>query len=153
MAKRAIRYRDAVASYNNLPIGGNTLGDVRTTRDTGIQYWWSIVAAVGARTDWRLLNDKIPSTVDEQEKDNLELEMAFKAAVLSRYSEYTYAAKNLTRIDIYTDNTKVTQLFSKVMTYVGKNLTQTVLTRISDGATLTKSFTYVGKNLTNVTVS
>ena len=120
MAKRAINYRPAVASYASLPIAANTFGDIRVVRDTGIQYWWTIAAAVGARTDWQIFNDKIPSTIDEQEKLNLELELEFKAAVLSRYSEYTYVGKVESIHDIAKQNGVDVSLKQKISVQFGK---------------------------------
>ena len=153
MSKIVKTLRPAVIAFTNLPLAGNAQGDVRVVRATGIAYYWAIVAATGALADWKVLNDPIPSAITDREKLNLELEMEFKAAEIARFKELTYFGKNLTAVDLYTDNTKAVQLFGKAFTYVGKNLTQTVLTRTSDGATLTKDFTYVGKDLTAVTVS
>jgi hypothetical protein len=153
MSKIVRTLRPTVATFAGLPLVGNVQGDVRVVRATGIAYYWAIVAAAGALADWKILNDPIPSAITDREKLNLELEMEFKAAEIARYKELSYVGKDLTGIDIYVDNTKTVQLFSKVLTYVGKNLTKTVLTRTSDGATLTKDFVYAGKDLTSVTVS
>ena len=84
------------------------------------------------------------------EKDNLELEMEFKASQLTTYKEFLYAGNNLIQTDTYVDNTKTIQIFSKTFSYTGKNLTQTVLTRISDAATLTRTFVYTGNQLTSI---
>ena len=70
-----------------------------------------------------------------------ELEDAWKLAYRSYYKEAVKVAGLITSIGIYTDNTKTTQLFSKVASYAGNVLTQVVTTRISDGATLTKTIT------------
>ncbi len=152
MAKLVVNYRDAVSTYANLPLVGNVQGDVRTAIDTGIQYWWSNLAAAGEVTEWKILNDSVPSAIDDAEKLNTELESEYKAASLSRFKELTYVGKNLTAVNVYDSPAKTFHLFSKAFTYVGKNLTQVVLTRISDGATLTKVFAYVGKNLVSVTI-
>ncbi len=151
--KYAITYKDAVATYAGLPVVGNVQGDVRTAMDTGIQYYWSNAAVAGVLTDWKMLNDNIPSTVNECEKLNIELETAYKAAYLTRYKEFTYVGDNLTAVDIYDTPAKTNLLFSKTLTYIGPTLTQTVLTRASDGRTLTKDFAYTGDNLTSVTIS
>jgi len=153
MSKIVKVLRDSVATFPSLPVVGNVQGDVRTVRSTGITYYWAVAAAAGALADWKVLNDPIPSAITDREKLNLELEMAFKAASIARYTEFTYVGKNLTSINVYVDNTKAVQLFGKVLTYTGKNLTKIVLTRNSDGATLTKNLVYVGKNLTSVTVN
>jgi hypothetical protein len=153
VVKSAINYRAAVSTYASLPLAGNTQGDVRTAIDTGIQYWWSSSVAAGEVTEWKILNDNIPSAIDDAEKLNIELESEYKAASLSRFKELTYVGKNLTAVNIYDGPAKTFHLFSKALTYVGKNLTQVVLTRISDGATLTKTLAYVGKNLVSVTIT
>jgi hypothetical protein len=86
----------------------------------------------------------------QSEKLAMELEMEFKAANLYCYKEYSYTGSNLTGVTIYTDNTKVTTLFTKTLSYSGTKLTQTVLTRITDAATLTKTYTYTGGKLISV---
>jgi hypothetical protein len=89
----------------------------------------------------------------QAEKLALELEMEFKAANLYYYKELNYTDNKLTGVDIYTDNTKIVALFSKSLTYSDNKLMQINLTRISDGATLTKVFNYSGSSLINVEVS
>jgi len=83
---------------------------------------------------------------------NLEMEMEFKTASLLYYKTFSYTGASLTAYNIYTNNTLLVQLFSKALTYdlTGK-LTQTVLTRISDSATLTCTYAYTGVNLTSIT--
>ena len=89
----------------------------------------------------------------QAEKLTLELEMEFKAANLYYYKELSYTDTKLTGVDIYTDNTKTVTLFSKSLTYSDNKLTQSNLTRISDGATLTKVFNYSGSSLISIEVS
>ena len=84
------------------------------------------------------------------QKLGLEMEMEFKAANLSNYKTYTYTGSNLTAVDIWTTPAMATKLFGKALTYDGSNqLTQSVLTRVSDGATLTRTLAYTGANLTS----
>lgn len=80
----------------------------------------------------------------QAEKLAMELEMSFKAAKLSNYREFTYSQQGeLTDIDIYETAAKITTLFTKDFTYDNKrNLTEILLTRISDSAQLLKLFTY-----------
>jgi hypothetical protein len=98
-----------------------------------------------------------PTNIDVysfNEKLAMELETSFKAAKLHNYKELTYTDGDLTSVDIYENNTKAVKLFNKTLTYTLGYLTQTVLTRISDSATLTKDFVYdVDNNLESVTVS
>jgi len=91
-----------------------------------------------------------------EEKLAMELEMAFKTAKLSNYREFTYSQQgNLTDIDIYEDSTKTVKLFAKDFSYDNKkNLTNILLTRISDGAQLLKIFSYNQKgDLTTIEIS
>ncbi len=48
----AIRVRDTVSTYANLPLSGNVIGDGRVTTDTGHLYLWSIDSSTGLLTDW-----------------------------------------------------------------------------------------------------
>lgn len=90
----------------------------------------------------------------QAEKLALELEMSFKAANLSNYKEFTYTAGDLTGIDIYEDDTKAVKLFNKIFTCISGTLTQLVLTRVSDSATLTKDFNYdINENLESIKVT
>ena len=50
-----LHMKDSVATYNSLPIIGNTEGDVRVTLDTDTMYVWSIPAAGGQLTDWKVV--------------------------------------------------------------------------------------------------
>jgi hypothetical protein len=78
----------------------------------------------------------------QAEKLAMEMEMSFKASKLSNYSEFTYSQQgDLTDIDIYESDSK-------------GNLTDILLTRISDGVQLLKLFTYSQQgDLTTITVS
>lgn len=93
---------------------------------------------------------RVQSIYTPEEKSNLELEMEFKASQLSNFKELLYTGNNLTTVNTYTDNTMTVLLFNKTLSYTGNKLTQTVLTRISDGAVVTKDLTYSGNNLISV---
>ena len=93
------------------------------------------------------------SPFSESEKLALEMEMEFKTSFSDYYKEFTYTSDQLTNVGIWTDNTKVSKLFNKDLSYTSEQLTQTYLTRISDNAKLLKLFSYTGDNLTSVTVS
>ncbi len=85
------------------------------------------------------------------EKASLELEMEYKAANLLHYAEAPvaggYVGGNLVLKNVWETSAKLVQLFSKVFSYdANDNLTSTVLTRISDSATLTKTFAYDGSD-------
>jgi len=90
----------------------------------------------------------------QAEKLALEMEMEYKTAYPSYYKEFTYSQQgDLTDIDIYETDAKLVQLFSKDFTYSGQDLSQTLLTRISDGSQILKIFGYTGQDLTSITVS
>jgi len=82
---------------------------------------------------------------------NLEMEMEFKTASLLYYKTFSYTGVRLDTYNIYTNSGLGVQLFSKTLTYGGAILNQTVLTRISDSATLTCTYAYTGSNLTSIT--
>jgi hypothetical protein len=79
-----------------------------------------------------------PGTIPE----SLELFLMWDANYPSFYLTYTYLLGVLTDIDMWTDNTKTTKIFNKHFIYSGLNLTEIIITHISDGATETKQFTY-----------
>ena len=87
------------------------------------------------------------------EKLSLEMEMEFKAAQLYNYKEFGYSGNSLVSLDIYVDETKAVKLFEKTFTYTGNKLTQTYLTRISDGESLVRFFSYTGNNLISIETS
>ncbi len=92
----------------------------------------------------------------QAEKLAMELQMAFKAANLSNYSEFTYSQQgDLTDIDIYVDDTKVVTLFTKDFSYSQQgDLIEILLTRITDSQQLLKLFTYSQQgDLTSIEVS
>jgi hypothetical protein len=47
-----VSFKAGVASYSNLPITSNVIGDARITNDTGHLYVWNISSSSGALTDW-----------------------------------------------------------------------------------------------------
>lgn len=51
-----LNFLDSVSIKSDLPIAGNSLGDVRTAKNTGIQYYWSLVSGNGATSDWIPIN-------------------------------------------------------------------------------------------------
>tara|TARA_R100001244_G_scaffold25113_4_gene25570 strand:+ start:31992 stop:32651 length:660 start_codon:yes stop_codon:yes gene_type:complete len=98
-----------------------------------------------ASGDWRL-----QSLWSIDNKLDLELELEFKLSNLSNFKELLYTGNNLISVNIYEDNTKTTLLFAKSLAYTGNNLTSTLLTRASDGATLSKALIYSGSRLISV---
>lgn len=151
MSKQIISIKDPVANVDALPLTGNTLGDVRAAIDSGIQYWWSKAGATGSLVDWQLLNDVIPSVLSPTENSNLELELEYDAAAALYYSKMTYTGSQLTNVSLFSDSSETHKLFNKDLSYTGSALTTTVLTRMADGKTLTKTLAYSGSNVTSIT--
>ncbi|MFX0084301.1 MAG: hypothetical protein ACFFAU_01405 [Candidatus Hodarchaeota archaeon] len=50
-----VRWKDPVDTYSDLPITGNSENDARFVKDTDELYVWSIAAASGNLTDWKLI--------------------------------------------------------------------------------------------------
>jgi hypothetical protein len=103
----------------------------------------TVKIADGAVTSEKLSDDAVSA--------NLEMELEFKGAYLLNYKEFSYTGPRLTLVEIWDAPGKTLQLFSKTLAYTGARLTSTVLTRISDGATLTSTYAYTGANLTSIT--
>lgn len=128
-----------------------------TTNQPGVgvdwETYWDVFSGSGTSGTSGTSGSSGTSGVDgamtSQEKLALEISLAFDSSNPSVRKDFTYdVSKNLTQIDIYTNDSTGTLLFTKTFTYVAKDLTQSVTTRASDGATLTVTFTYSGKDLT-----
>lgn len=61
-ADSAFHLKDSVATYNDLPLTGNTENDVRIAQDTDKMYTWGISATSGLITDWKEIGTV--STID-----------------------------------------------------------------------------------------
>lgn len=85
-----------------------------------------------------------------EEKSNLELELEFKFSQLTNFKTLAYTGNNLTLVNTYVDNTLTDLIFTKSLFYTGSRLDQTILTRLSDGATVTKDLTYLANKLISV---
>jgi len=145
-----LNYLDAVTSKDDLPISGNSLGDVRLVRDDSLQYYWSVSAATGSLADWKVINGH---PVNNDEKSFHELLNEYKMALETFYETYSYTGNKLTLKEVWTDNTLVTKLFSRTFSYTGSRLDSDVVTRISDGVTLTRIYSYIGNKLISVEYS
>lgn len=110
--------------------------------------------SINYQFDWLITVDGLsPSAVYSlDEKKAIEMEMEFIAAKANYYQEFFYTGNQLTSAGVWTTAAKIEKLFGKTLTYAGNKLTQTLLTRVSDGATLTKTFAYTGNQLTSTTV-
>lgn len=89
----------------------------------------------------------------QTEKLAIQMEQEFIAIKPYAYKELIYTVDDLTNVGWYEDNTKAVKLFNKDLKYSDGKLSRTDLTRISDGAKLTRIFNYTGNNLTSVETS
>jgi hypothetical protein len=91
----------------------------------------------------------------QTEKDNLEIELAFKTAYRDYFKEFIYSAGILSQIDIWFDGSKTVKLFSKSFLYDGDgNLWKIYTTRVIDSKILLKIFDYdIDGNLSSITAS
>ena len=81
-----------------------------------------------------------------------ELEDAWKNSHHDYNPRFIYTSGYLTAINVYSGSASTDLLFSKSFSYSGGYLSQYVITRASDGATLTKNFTYVSGYLDKIVV-
>lgn len=69
------------------------------------------------------------------------------------YAEFTYTGDNITKKEIYQDNTLTTLLYIVNYTYTGDNLSQIEIIRESDSYTYYKDFSYdINNNLINIDI-
>lgn len=81
----------------------------------------------------------------------VDIRMAFRTALDTGYKELTYTAGRLDRIDIWSDSSKVTKLFTRLFDYVGTTLESTTTVDEQSGQQLEKNFTYAAGQLATVT--
>jgi hypothetical protein len=68
------------------------------------------------------------------------IDLKKKVGYSTYYHDPIYSGGKLTQIDIYTDDTKTTQLFTQVLTYSGDVVQSVVVTDLISGRVLTKTF-------------
>lgn len=69
------------------------------------------------------------------------------------YSEFTYTGDNITKKEIYEDNTMNKLLYTINYSYTGDNLSEVEIIRESDGYTYSKTFSYdINNNLINIDI-
>jgi len=83
-------------------------------------------------------------------RTDIDVRFAFRSALTTGYKEFTYTGSKLTQIDIWTNGSKVTKLFTRVFSYTGNDLTLLVTTDEQTGLVLTKSFSYTGGKVTSM---
>ena len=115
-------------------------------------------------TDSGLLATNVKTALDELAgsgaaditifKARTELEGMFNSAYATAYSELTYLDGNITKIQVYENDTKAKILFTKDITLANGNITKVIVTNNISLQTLTKDIFYdVDGNITSIKVS
>jgi hypothetical protein len=119
-----VHFKDGVATYADLPIVGNAIGDGRITNDTGHLYIWSIDAPIGALTDWVDQGDVVDLNWSAISGKPTSAVVDIDDAVTKRHTQNTdtylstivtntlYVDKN--RADVYTENGSITKPFKTI---------------------------------------
>ena len=76
---------------------------------------------------------------------------AFNTAAGRGYKEFTYSGGLVTRVDIWQSADKTNKLFTKLLSYVGSQVTQVVTTDEQTEMVLTKNLTYSGIEVATLT--
>lgn len=85
------------------------------------------------------LDSKLSGTELDDYKAIKALQDVYDTAYSQQYSEITYVNGDPTQVDVWTDNTKTTKLFTTVITYTNGDITQAVTTNNVTGEQLTKT--------------
>jgi len=89
---------------------------------------------------------------DEDLRTTIAVENLFRAAYVNQYKELTYAAGDLTQVDIWDTVSKTTKQFTKTLTYSSGQLIQTVTTDNIEGTVLTATLSYsINGDLVSIT--
>jgi len=93
-------------------------------------------------------------TSDTIFKNRTELEGMFNSAYTTAYSELIYTNGNITQINVFENDTKIKQLFTKDITYTNGSISQVLITNTISTQTLTKDIYYdTNGNITEIKVS
>lgn len=82
--------------------------------------------------------------------DELEMQIPWKIGN-DLYQEFEYSGENISKVHYWIDNTKITKLFTKTITYDGNNPTVIVLVNEINSKILTTTITYFENEVVNVT--
>ena len=84
--------------------------------------------------------------------DRIELESLFNFTYLTAYSEFIYNLGDLSKIEIYEDNTKVVHLFTKDIAYISGNISTIKIINEINSKRLIKTFAYdIDGNIESIT--
>jgi hypothetical protein len=94
-------------------------------------------------------------TIIQKEEANfqyLELESLFKNAALTNYKELTYIDGNITTIEVWENDAKMTKFFTKNITYSNGNITKIDITDNITGKVMNRTVGYdLSYNIVNIT--
>lgn len=99
-------------------------------------------------------NQTIQGAVNLNNNSIEALELELQTLGLYKYKKFTYDVNgNITRKQIFEDDTEALELFDVTYTYTGDDITTINVTRISDGFTFEKELSYdINGNLTNINI-
>lgn len=92
------------------------------------------------------INNYLPTTGIEPLEVNITWKVGYNG-----YKEFTKVGGKVTKIDVWTDATKTTKLFTKTFTRTGSQLTTITNKDEIANKTLTKTFAYSGSSISNIT--
>ena len=78
----------------------------------------------------------------------LEMDSAIPVLGANYYKTFSYTGNDLTGMVVWTDDTMTEKVFEETLTYAAGRLAQSVLTRFSDGAVMTRDYTWDQGKLT-----
>lgn len=82
-----------------------------------------------------------------------DLRFSLQFAQLTGYTKYTYTSGDLTKKEVFTDNTETNKLFNVDYGYSSGDISTVTVTRMSDSSTFTKTFGYSGGDLSSITIT
>lgn len=135
------------------PVGNPEIQTLRNLADTAVNNAENGQTLVYNNGMWvaTALDAVDAGNIDSFQK-RTEIEAMFKAAEGTSYKELTYTedGKSIINVDIYTDETKTTKLFSKIIGYNNGNITSVSITDEVNGGTLDKTIAYVDDNISSI---
>ena len=103
---------------------------------------------VGTEQEW--LDSLQGTSADPARAD---IEGMYKSAYANAYKEFSYTDGNLSTIEVWTDASKITKLFTKTIVYTDGNITGVTLVDNDNNHSLSKTITYSNGNIDTITVT
>jgi hypothetical protein len=84
----------------------------------------------------------------------VDMELLFKSAYDTNYKQLTYTLGNITEINVWTNNTKSSLLFTKTISYLNGNITSISILDLTTAKNMTKNISYnIDNNITSISTS